>query len=209
MKEEIKQLKTTTCETSYLYKGRELLLWIITGGQPCLAFYDWSFSERFPITDKRWEVSHEVWKENNRYPHQVGQDPVQGPTYDVLPKGIKSVKEWFDKSLPLKELREKRYNLLPIHGIIYSKRIHDKEDHTYVRFEIRLDTRYPSPVSAVSKVYCGACKDKMFMAPQAFKDYADFINPIFYGDKPSTNYEDLTEKEFETLCKLLVKIVEG
>jgi len=201
----IKQISTSSCTTDYEVDGIGVLLWIITGGQPCLSFNDYSFSQRYPITDRKWAISQEKWKKNNCYPHQIGQKPIQGPTYDVLPKGIGSLKEYLDKYLPLKKLKEERYKNLPIKGVISSKGIKDKEHKTIVNFTIDI-TGYIGPLVAVSKCYAGRCNDVINrLAPKEFKRYNDFINPMF--DKSfDLSLEGLTEDEYKELCLILEDI---
>jgi len=198
----VKLIKTSSCESTYEVDGVKLRLWVITGGEPAMSFEDYSFSKRYPIIDKRWQA-----KWNGRYPHQIGQNPIQGPAFDILPKGIKSVKEYLEDNIPLKELREKRFFSLPIQKSICSKGFKDKENHTIVKFKINLQKHYISPLIAQSNAYCGRCDDEIEKyAPEVFKKYAAFANPLFDNSGASCMLEALTENQFQTFVSILAEI---
>jgi len=208
------QLSTSSCQTIYRVDQYKILLWIITGGQPAMSFDDHTFTERFPITDTRWAVEHTEWKRLNRYPHQ---DPkaMQGPTFDVLPEGRKTLVDFVAKNAPLLELREKRFGMLPdieafMHRSIFcknnirSKRVHDAEERTYVTFKAELRNFRFGPVTASSASYSGRCEDKIAsLAPEWWKRYAAFVSPLCDANRGS--YEKLTEEEFKQLCDLLTE----
>jgi hypothetical protein len=93
----IKQIKTSACRTSYDVDGLIIGLWIITGGTPAIEFEeDITFSQRFPIKDEKW--TNKNWNDEIiRYIHQIGKK-IQGPTYDVLPNGLKDIEKFIHKN---------------------------------------------------------------------------------------------------------------
>ena len=203
----ITQVSTSSCSTTYDVDGVRICLWIITGGEPALGFPDYSFSERYSMTDTKWAVGQEVWAKNACYPHQLYQNPIQGPTYDVLPEGIETIKKFLAKYIPLKELRMKRIKALPFINEVSSKKFLDREEGTKVNFKIRLD--HFGPLTASSKVYSGRCEREIQrLAPEPFKKYANYANPIFdnrvNGRFP--NWEDLTEEQFSNIVSILQEI---
>ena len=198
----VKLIKTSSCESIYEVDGVKLRLWVITGGEPAMSFEDYSFTKRYPIIDKRWQAE---W--NGCYPHQIEQNPIQGPSFDILPKGIKSVKEYLEENIPLKELREKRFCSLPIQTPICSKGFRDKENHTIVKFKINIQKRYISPLTAESNAYAGRCDDVIEKyAPEVFKKYVAFVNPLFDNSGASCTLETLTENQFQKLVSILAEI---
>jgi hypothetical protein len=206
----ITQISTSSSQTTYMVDNHILFVGIIAGEKPCLSFRDNSFSEEYPIKDKRWVVSFSEWAKNSCYPHQIDQNPIQGPTYDVLPEGIETIRKFIDKYLPLKRLREERIKeieLLPVRNgmSICSRKFLDRENKTKVHFEIRIN-RF-SPVVACSKVYGGRCeKEIQRLAPLPYKKYADYANPIF--DSANINWENLTDEQYNTIVSLLREIKE-
>lgn len=205
MNVKVKLIKTSSCESIYEVDGVCLRLWIIAGGTPAMSFDDYSFTKRYPIIDERWQAE---W--NGHYPHQIGQNPVQGPAFDVLPKGIKSVKEYLEENIPLKELREKRFYSLPIQNYILSKGFRDKENQTIVKFRINIQKHYISPLTTESNVYSGRCDNVIEKyAPEVFKKYAAFVNQL--SDASNNNgtlfsLESITEDQFQKLVSILSDI---
>jgi hypothetical protein len=160
----ITQVSTSSCLTTYKVDNHILFVSIVVGGEPLLSFMDYSFSERYPIKDKRWTVPHALWAKNNCYLHQIDQNPIQGPTYDVLPEGIETIRKFLDKYLPLKKLRKERVEkieLLHVRNgfVINSRKFLDRENRTKVYFEIRID-RF-SPIVACSNAYWGRCEEEI------------------------------------------------
>lgn len=195
---DITQISTTACQTTYKVGDHTLHLWIITGGQPAISFDDYSFSQRYPIIDKRW-MADSPWK--GHYPHQ---DPthIQGPTFDVLPEGQKSIEKYLNEHLPLKKLRMERFAALPISGELKSKKKLDKPEHTKVQFCADLRLHRFGPVSASSRVYSTHKQSKFDQyANHWWKKYAAFINPIF--NTGIWHYEQLSTIQFNDLVQIL------
>lgn len=91
---DIIQVSTSVGHTIYKVGDHTLRLWIITGGQPALALQDNTCTQTYPIKDTRWTMEH--WKIrmcDGCYGCYDHQDPtnIQGPTFDVLPDGAKSI----------------------------------------------------------------------------------------------------------------------
>lgn len=202
---QLSQLSTSSCETIYEVDGVKLRLWIIVGGTPALSLIDYTFSQRYPIKDKRW-----IDYDNNLrcYPHQNCKHP-QGPTFDVLPEGEETIKKFLSDKLPLQELRMKRWNALPIRDKVVSKRIHDIDNHTFVTFGTELGYYHLPCVTASSNAYCGRCEEEIQrLAPEWFKRFASYINPI-HDKKMWTGWEGLTEDEYNQIVTLLQEYVDS
>ena len=140
---------------------------------------------------------------------------MQGPTFDVLPEGRKTLEGFVERNLPLRNLRAERFAKLPVparmlHGEpcwgnkIVSHRIHDKDNFTFVRFEVLLRSMRFGPVTANSTVYSGRCDSEIAkLAPAWWKKFAAFANPIADSDRDF--YEKLTDSEYQQLCDLLTE----
>lgn len=213
---DIKQISTSSCETRYLVDGHVVRLNIIIGGSPLLQLEDWTFSERFPIKDTRWTIPSEEWAKNKCYPHQNPMD-IQGPTYDVLPEGIKTLEDYVARTLPLWNLRRERFSQLPVGDYLHrsnfscgisSRRILDKDTRTFVHFEAELQPLRFGSVVADSTVSSGRITggDREFeLAPDWWKRYALFISAITGSGR--YHYEELTEEEFLQMKALLAEAV--
>ena len=195
------QVKTKSCETSYSAGGEVLKLWVIGGGGAAeLAFDDYSFMERYPVSDPRWQ---EEWdREREAYPHQ-DTSRMQGPTYDILPEGKWTVMKFLNKYLPLKRLRDERKAALPARGTIHSRTRVDREGHARFRFEA--DPYRLGPVTVNGGNVYGGRMDKMVMDPKWdpwWTSYAKFINPIFDANT-SHGLEALTDDQFRQMVTML------
>lgn len=199
-------LKTDSCTSLYDVGGTHVHLQIIIGGTPLLMLVDFTFQERFPIKDTRWDVSHNVWAKRNCYPHQDPSNLV-GPTFDVLPEGKKTLIEYAERAGKLKTLRDNRFAILSEgiqtdYSAIVSKRVHDRQNRAYLFFKASFTSWRFGPVTIDSANTGGRCNDLIEQfAPQWWKDYAAFVNPIF--DSHRTSYEKLTEDEFIQMNLLL------
>jgi hypothetical protein len=198
------QRSTTTCESIFMVDGEKVRLWIITGGEPALAFEDHSFSERFPVKDERW--TSQSWdKGEGKYLHQ-NKENIVGPGLDVLPNGKWTLLDFVRRNLPLKKLRNQRYNSLPIKGNISSRKFLDRENRTKVSFQSDLNPHRFSPVSAESANYGGRMDDVVArLAPPWWKEYSSFINPLYDSNMHGASYENLSQEQFDHLVKLLEK----
>jgi len=208
------QLSTKSCETIYQVGDNRVRLFIVTGGTPALSFDDHTFTERFPMWDMRWNVKQEEWGKRECYPHQ-NPDSIQGPTFDVLPEGRKTLEDFVGRNAPKLALRVERYANLPVppkmlhpyafsrHGKqIVSKRIRDADEGTFVNFEAQLCPYRFGLVTCSSKYYAGRCEDKVEkLAPSWWKKFNAFAAPIC--DASRDCYDKLTETEYQQLCDLL------
>jgi len=213
----IKQIETSSCKTTYLVNKENssenfvLFLSMVTGGIPMLSFDDYSFSKRYPVVEK-WDNSH--WnQELGLYDHQ-DKDALQGPTFEVLPDGEKTIEQFLEKNASLIELRIRRYNDLPLRKdflhtdgwgrpFLNSRRFLDKEARSYVSFSVGFSPlSFSASVLVISARCFGAFPDVVEkFAPEWWKKYNKFTsglknNPYFY-------YELLTDTEYTQLCLLL------
>ena len=204
----IEQINTTSCYTIYDVDGTKLRLFIITGGTPAIEFADdYSFCQRYPSfehwSDKYYHRYNGSTVINSYYDHQ---DPnnIQGPKFeDVLPHGLKDVEKYLKKNLPLRNLRYKRHDRLPIRTVIKSKRVHDKDEGTYVTCELNLLSKHYVPlVTFNSKVYSGRCDKKIVLFNDWWKKSQEIFNTIFDSGKV---WETLSEEEYETIVEHLSK----
>ncbi len=209
------QLSTKSCETIYQVGDNRVRLFIVTGGTPALSFDDHTFTERFPMWDMRWNVEQEEWGKRECYPHQNPGSSIQGPTFDVLPEGRKTLEDFVGRNAPKLALRVERYANLPVppkmlhpdafsrHGKqIVSKRIRDADEGTFVNFEAQLCPYRFGLVTCSSKYYAGRCEDKVEkLAPSWWKKFNAFAAPIC--DASRDCYDKLTETEYQQLCDLL------
>lgn len=199
---DIQQLTTSSCETRYHVDGHKVRLWIVSGGQDSiLSLDDFCFSTRFPCTDKRWQVPHDTWMEHLCYPHQDIHN-IQGPTFDVLPEGRKTMEDFVRWAVPLRDLRMDRFNQLPVHREVVSTRIHDKENREYVRVHLCIDTHWLHSVLADSRSSSGRLDDDIrAMAHPWWGKYDDFIQPLIKSG--TDTLEKLTQEQFLQMKALL------
>lgn len=115
----VKQVATSACETLYDVDGEKVRLWIIMGGEPCLAFEDYFDAQKFPVVEK---YSDENWiKLQGRYRHQ-DKSNMLGPTaQELLPEGLKTIHDFVQKNIGKKRTRDSRYERFPIKNPIRSK----------------------------------------------------------------------------------------
>lgn len=213
---EAKQVFTSACETVYTFNGREIRLWIITGGIPCLSFNYGPFQERFPVVEKysdgQWDKNKTVNHWNSDllcFDHQIadkmGNGKVQGPTpEDCFEDGWATFWNFYHSNIRKLELNEKRKKIISTltnGGVLTSKRKHDKEDHTYVHAELRLNGTGISPVTYYSAMYVGRCEEKVVLFNPWWKKAQDLFNPMFDDKWP--RWDELTEEQFDSVCDLL------
>jgi hypothetical protein len=236
------QVSTSACETVYTFNGYEIRLWIITGGTPCLAFHYGPFSERYPIVEKYVDDYYQIcqitstpeqktlvnhWnRELVCYDHQMADKmatgKVQGPTpEDCFEDGWATFWNFYHSNVRQLELCNKRSEMIfdltngnACDGILKSKRAHDKEDHTYVHAELRLNGTGISPVTYISAAYAGRCEEKVVLFNPWWKEAQDLFNPIFdngtqlsLGETQVTTHwprwDKLTNEQFNSVCELL------
>lgn len=190
------QLQTSACETAYDVGGTIVKLWIITGGTPALAIIDanagYSFEQRFPHIQ---EWSNENWlKEERRYKHQ-NPNAMQGPTYDVLPNGKQDIINFALTNAPKAQIRQNRYNSLPIKGNIKGKKSLDKATRSYSQPSLTLAPHYFHANIAKPENY-HPWWSKMLAF---YNTHNQLNNPGSY----TGSYENLSESEFKELLNLL------
>lgn len=197
---------SSTCETIYDMGDKvRVRLWIITGGTPALSFADYSFQQRYPITDKRWTDKN--WdNEKGHFKHQPGPKQCP-PTYDVLPDGWVTLHKFVADNLPKKQAREKRYAALPVKGELWSKKWKDSVDNEIVVCKTELDNQGFGPVTYSSRSGGGRGDDKIPRAPRWWQEYAALVNPLFDRDMAQGilpgGYERLSDHEYQELVWML------
>ena len=202
----IKLIETSSCESVYEVDNHKLRLYIITGGTPAIEFADdYSFCERYPAIEK-WSDKHYHGKYDSRmlysyYDHQDRNKP-QGPTFEeVLPNGLKDLEAYLQKYVPLHKCRNERYKGLPISGVIRSKRVHDKQEHTFVTCELDLSRKhYIPPVTFNSGCYCGRFDEKIILFNEWWKKTSKIFNHLFDTNR---TWESLSETEYKEVCNHL------
>jgi len=204
---DIKQLKTSACETTFEVDGEQIRLWIIVGGTPALGFSDYApYEQRYPSLEK-WASNHFNSRKNLYgscyYDHQDPKN-VQGPLLDVLPDGEKSLEAFLNTFLPRKQLCMRRYNMLPFKDSIQSKKVRDKCDHTYAYANLELRRYILSPVTISSAIYAGRCEKKLVLFPEWWQKTAAIINPLFdrcVSTLPT--WDSLIEEEYQEFVNQL------
>ena len=183
------QSKTKACKTVYEIKGVKVLLWIITGGEPALAFEDYSFTEHFPPVASRGDDS---WSnEDHKYNHQDSND-MPGPTVAVLPNGAETLRDFVRRNLPIKQLRHSRFSMLPFSGRITSRKKKNKETKSFSNYNLDL-------IENRVGIY-GINEDNYQLFPWGYA-MIQFLEP-FLG---STTYDVFTNAQFETFVELLIE----
>ena len=198
----VKQVSTTACQTIYEVDGIRVRFFIITGGTPCIEFEDYSYSQRFEnYAVCKWSNRHWI-KELGCYLHQ---DPkhIQGPTFDVLPEGYKTVADWLAVCLPKKQLAEARFNGLPRRDTI-SKRIRDREYRTMVSAKLRIEKQHVGNITLISNRYAGRVTEKIPLfgtwwieADKLFTAIHERLRNEF------ATWDRLTEDEYKAVVKIL------
>ena len=207
----IKQISTTARETIYEVNGHELRLWIITGGTPALSFNNYTYRKLYPDVKYKWSDQH--WQKDLRcYIHQNPKH-LQGPTFDVLPKGEESIAEYLETYLPKKQLCEKRVRGLPKYfkDTVTSPRVHDKDNRTYAFASIRIDNYHLSTVGIHSKNYGGRIEEKINLFSDWWVRAQAVFNPIYDKHRESRmdlemdglTWDCLTEEEYTAIVKIL------
>jgi hypothetical protein len=207
-----KMISTSACSTIYEVDGHKIELWIITGGTPALGFSFSSFQQRFPVVEKyvddHWIILKDSCPENAHYnvnhwnkeqkcfDHQIGQNPVIGPTpEEVFTDGWVTFWTWYYTTLPAYELcRERQLGLL--HNNIMSGYKLDREEHTKVRAELDAYRDWVSPVTFSSKIYGGRCDEKIVFFSAWWKKAQELFNPLADAHK---KWNELTEAEYQEL----------
>ena len=208
----VQQISTSSCQTAYQVGDYRVNLWVIAEeGEPCLAFDDHSFSERFPVKDKRW-TSDKFWL--GRYHHQ-DPDNMQGPTFEVLPDGEKTLINFVERNGPVHQTNKLRWTELvkTAGGMGYrgdgltnvrlvSRRIHDKANHSYGFMEADVNLHYFGRVLFSSSSFSGR-PDYEIMEKNGkwWKEYADFITPLV--DSNRRCYYKLTDEEYQQFLNLM------
>lgn len=140
---QVVQKSTTCCETVFqaIHQGRhhDMRLWIICGGEPCLAFEDFSFSKRYRMLPRYagdkfecflWDRDRLIKEDRQhdryhytyagcKYQHQefvkvVGNRELcvkQGPTIDDI-GGKRALTRYLDKHAPRRDLALRRWGAI-------------------------------------------------------------------------------------------------
>lgn len=200
----VKKLSTSACETIYEIDGLRVSLWIITGGTPALGIQYTPYYQRFPCLEKYDDQKGKWLRDERRYIHQ---DPnnIIGPTpEEVLPEGWTTVENFVKENFPKYHLAKERVKNLPRRLPIYSRRAHDKEEHTYVIAHIGENSEFHTPVVTFSSArYAGRCMEKITLLDPWWKKMQDLCN---YIESQNIHlWSDLAEKDYQALCELLSK----
>ena len=207
---QIERIGYSSCESQFkvwLGDGRIecIRLWIITGGTPCLAFADYSYSRRFPVVER---FSNANWtgygyKHQNVDPRTLAIDPATAIGLDVLPDGLESVRAWFADMLPRRTLRDQRLALLPPVYEIRSRRLHDTENRTYVWAHVDIRSCGVSPVCGYSVAYAGRMNGDESFIPAIWHEAQAILKPLadrsIAGEYMPDGWEGLSESEFESV----------
>ena len=187
------QGSTSSCTTTYEISGVKVLLWIIVGGTPALSFEDHSFIERFPKVES-W--SNDFWDiDEEKYEHQTKEN-VQGPTVDVLPDGADTLRDFIKRNLPLKQLRDERYSLLPLQGRISSRKRMLKPERHFVEYSLAL---------LPNTFYISHIDDKCSSLFPWGSELQNFLKPILLRTQGQDGYEVFTDEEFAAFLDLIEK----
>lgn len=203
----VDQLSGTACDSSFFVRveGHGLVglrLWIVAGGTPALAFYDYSYTRRFPVVE-RYSNAH--WQ-GREYEHQT-RDPWgivpmdQTPSFNDLPNGLADVETFLEHTLPLREKRDQRMALLPQVRTIRSRRMHDTEEQTYVWAKVDIREYGVSPVIFESKWYAGRCEPDLL--PEVWSSAAELFNRITIFYHGATAWENLSDADFQAVHNVL------
>jgi hypothetical protein len=220
----VKQIKTTACTTRFDVDGETVELWIITGGTPALDFVpSYGFTERFPAVPK-WGNDHWLGVSDGGDPAKFGPsrysfqnpDDIRGPGFEVLPDGIRTLKAWFEKNKPLKDLRDKRYaEIVAIIGgtDLLSRRLHSERNRSYFKcqFEPYNCNSVPSVLLKTGNYRYADKKDMAEKAPEAWNELEALMESINCKDRKYQfkGWQDLTEAQFAEVKKALQNVVSG
>lgn len=206
MSQQIQQatlVRTSACSTTYLVPETNILieLWIITGGTPALGIIDSPFSQRYPELEKFNDLKGKWSKHLLCYKHQDPSNP-KGPTPDeVLPEGWQTFNNFYNTTYPSYKLSKDRVEKLPVKFPIISKRVHDKEDRTYVKASLgrNLYNIHHIPcVTFESVAYCGRCDEKINLFNDWWKQTAILFNNI-----SARRWCDITDEQYNAICQHL------
>jgi hypothetical protein len=208
---EVEQISGTACESRFKVQlGQNwsivLRLWIVTGGTPALAFDDYSYTRRFPVVE-RYSNAH--WN-GREYQHQTrdgwGIIPVdQTPSFDDLPNGLQDVQDFLAHALPLRAKRDARMAELP-KGTIRSRRMHDKENRTYVQAEIKISEHGVSRIGTSTR-YSGGLSHVYHLLPVEWRMAYNVCNTIFHNG--TSAWEQLTDQQFAEVKSALWAVYES
>lgn len=174
--------------THFNANGAIIKAWTIVGGTIGMSFDDFSFQER-----------------NGKKNGYINGGLNQNPEISDFPNGEKTIIDFVTRNLPKKELRDKRYNtvLSLVGGKLISKRFHDLDNRCYFRCNLDFSfSHYIPPVTISSTIIGGRCTDMV----NKFADTQWITLSALFNSLCDNNvmYEDLTEDEFENLCKILL-----
>ena len=214
----IKLIETSSCKTRFDVDGETVELWIITSGTPALDFApEYGFTERFQSVPK-WGKDNWLGVSDGGDPAKFGpsrysfQDPdnIRGPGLEVLPDGIRTLKAWFEKNKPLKDLRDKWY--AEIEAIIggkelLSRRLHSERNRSYFKcwFELYNRNCVPSVLLKTGDLRYADKKDMAEKAPEAWKELEALMEKV----RDIGVWQDLTEAQFAEVKKALQNVVSG
>lgn len=210
--------ETGACDTHYKVGGVPVRLWIITGGQPCIAFDDYSFDQRFPIKDERYTNEH--WSSGKGlYDHQKDKKLDSPKAEDVLPKGIESIKAFVAENYANMKVRQDRYAV--IHSHFPWGRINSTKGMNYdfsrCKFNVDLRSNYiPSGVSLSSDnssthldwIKKQSDQKDYNRIPKEWKALDSVLSGIKekYGD--NAKWEQLSEEDYGTVLEKLFELDE-
>jgi len=160
----IQEVGTNACETFFdvEHGGRtfRIRLWAIVGGQMALG------KETAPFIQQRYNTNpkyaDDKWvKAQSRYVHQ-NPDRIIGPRLADLQYGEVTLAQFMDHIHAQTDVYEARVtaiqNVTGIRYFIKSKRLHDKENHTFAHCTLELSNwgmyRF-GKICIHSKLYCG------------------------------------------------------
>ena len=201
-------VRTSACSTTYLVPETNTLieLWIITGGTPALGIVDSTFSQRYPELEK-FKNENYVHGRSDNFGHYKHQDPLnpKGPTPDeVLPEGWQTFNNFYNTTYPSYKLSKDRVEKLPVKFPVISKRIHDKENRTYVKAflgQCFYNIHNIPCVTLESATYCGRWEEKMYLFNDWWKQTAILFNKI-----SSRRWCDITDEQYNAICDHLALI---
>jgi hypothetical protein len=150
-----------------------------------LAFEDYSFTERFPQVE---DWNNKNWDNKElKYKHQTPGN-IQGPTVAVLPSGAGTLRDFVRRNLPLKQLRDERFKMLPFSGRIESRKKMDKTARSYRQYSLEL---------LENRVGIWRVDETLFPWGSSMKAFLEQV------DTEHGAYEDFTDLQFQQFVDLL------
>jgi len=191
----IHRVSNTACQTIYDVDGVTVRLFVIVGGIPALALEDHSYTVRFPYLEK-WD-SEKHWDKVKG--HFDFQDPnnLQGPTYNILPEGRLTLEKYVHAIGARRDLAQERWNNLPIQENIYSPKVLDKEQRTYVQAKLELN---PRRVGGIGMIH--GDKEQIRLLPAWWKNANDIFTNI-WKNHYAGSWDELTEEEYQNVVRFL------